>query len=243
MGFAARVGRAMRRHQLARLERRGREACAPGSAGWLILSEQHYGGYHSGVPRRSVSPLDPRSPESLREGGCVGGDRMSPLHHGYARTYARHLARFVRDRDRPLTVVEVGILRGTGLCIWAELFPRALVLGLDIDLSHFRENEPALRARGAFAGGNVRVARLDQYAVDAAAVGALLEGRRIDVMIDDGCHLDEPTIRTFDAFRPHLADRFVYFIEDSRTVHRALRSRHPGLRFRRRGELTVVAPR
>ena len=74
----------------------------------------------------------------------MGGDRM--LHHGYGPTYARYLQPFVGARN--LTVAEFGILNGTGLAIWCDLFTDARVIGLDIDLSHFEGNRSALERRG-----------------------------------------------------------------------------------------------
>jgi hypothetical protein len=241
MDLARSAARMVHRLRLRALARRGRDAYPPGSVEWLILSEAWYGGFHKDVRRNRVSPLDPRPPQELQAGGMEGGDRMSPLHHGYARAYARHLAPFVRAGGE-LTLVEVGILRGTGLAVWSDLFPRAQVLGLDVDLSHYRGNEELLRGRGAFAAGNVRVAEFDQYAPDVGAVGALLAGRRIDVFIDDGCHADEAILRTLEAARGFLADRFVYFIEDNDTALPTLRARFPAYRYDRRGPLTVVTP-
>jgi len=241
MKLARKAARIAHRLHLRVLGLRGRDAYPPGSVEWLILSEAWYGGYYTGVRRNRVSPLDPRSPQQLQVGGMTGGDRMSPLHNGYAPAYAQHLAPFVRAGGE-LTLLEVGILRGTGLAIWSDLFPRAHVLGLDIDLSNYRSNDEFLRGRGAFAAGNVRVAEFDQYAPDVGALGTLLAGRRIDVVIDDGCHADEAILRTLEAVRGLLADRFVYFIEDNKTVLPALRARFPAYRYDPRGPLTVVTP-
>lgn len=243
MGIARGIARTITRLRLRSLARRPRDAYAPGSAGWLILTEAIYGGYHADVSRNRVSPLDPRGPAEISAGGQIGGDRMSPLHHGYARWYARYLAPLAADRERAYTVVEVGILKGTGLALWCDLFPRAMVFGLDVDLSHFRENEGALRSRGAFSRGGPRLAEFDQFVGDAARLGEILGGRRIDVLVDDGFHSDETILRTFEAARPHLAERFVYFAEDNPTVGPALRSRFPEYDCHLHRELTVVTSR
>lgn len=241
MNLARSAARTVHRLRFRWLALRGREAYPPGSVEWLILSEAHYGGYQRAIARRRVSPLDPGGPTG-GSGRFEGGDRMSPVRHGYAAKYAEHLAPFAADRERPYTVVEVGILRGMGLALWSDLFPRASVLGFDLDLSYFRENEAFLRSRGAFAAENLRLAEFDQYAADPRSMGELLGGRRIDVLIDDGCHQDQAILNTFDAARPHLAERFVYFIEDNRTVLPALQARHPGLCYDYRNQLTIVTP-
>ncbi len=234
------IGREFMKLKLRWVARRPREAYRPGSEPWLILTEALYGGAYRDVPRDKVSPLDPRSPTELASGGQIGGDRMSPLQHGYGRWYAKYLAPFTAERDRDYTVVEVGILKGTGLALWSDLFPAAAVFGLDVDLSHFRAHEALLRSRGAFSRSSPRLAELDQFVADAARLGEILGGRRIDVLIDDGFHSDETILRTFEAARPHLAERFVYFAEDNDTVGPALRARFPGYRCHSHRELTVV---
>jgi hypothetical protein len=60
----------------------------PGTMKWLVKTEVKYGGFVSGMPVNKVSTKDPRSLETLRRSAKTGGDRMSDLHHGYARHYA-----------------------------------------------------------------------------------------------------------------------------------------------------------
>jgi hypothetical protein len=183
---------------------------ALGSRDWLIRSEVKYGGYISNVERRRVSPLDERTPEQLAFGGMTGGDRM--LHHGYVGAYARYLAPFVGLPG--LTVAEFGILKGTGLAIWCDLFPDARVLGFDIDLGHFAENRAALERRGAFGRNSPEVCEFDQLAPDPARLKADLGGSNLDIVIDDGLHSTEAIISNWRAVKPHLAQRCVYFVED-----------------------------
>ena len=199
---------------MLRIERLEGRFATRGSARWLRGTEQRFGGKISHVERRLVSPLDPRSPTRIARGGMTGGDRMSRVHHNYAPSYARHLKRWRGEGSRP-TVVEVGILRGSGLAIWSELFPEGTVIGLDVDLSHFLENTEDLRARGAFPRGLPRSMVFDAYDPDVAELTELLDGRRIDVVIDDGPHTVEAIISVATALRPLLADRFTYFVEDN----------------------------
>merc|ERR1712110_1279342 len=39
-------------------------------------------------------------------------------------------------------------------------------------------------------------------------------GNRLNIVIDDGYHVPEANVKTFKQIKPHLAERFVYFIED-----------------------------
>lgn len=211
-----------------------------GTKEWLIQTEQKYGGYVSGVPRRRVSDMDPRTPEQIRWGGMEGGDRMSDLRQGYGRYYERYLAPFVR-RDDPITLVEVGILQGTGLAIWSDLFPRGRVIGLDIDLDIIRSNLSTLRRRGAFVNENVELYEFDAFENNADLFMKILQGDRIDVMIDDAVHFDRAIITTFESARPYHADAFVHLIEDNRSVHATLTTQFPELTVESFDKLTVIS--
>jgi len=214
---------------------------APPLRHWLVMTETKYGGKVTGLPRRKASELDPRSPEELAATRLVGGDRMSSLHHGYAGDYARHLADLV-NRPGRATVVEVGILAGTGLALWADLFPDGRIIGLDIDITHAADRLPALRAAGAFAHGDPELYEFDQFRDNREILAEILAGDRVDLFIDDGAHSHEAILTTFESAVPWLADEFLYFIEDNRTVSGELRARYPGLHVESCGDLTVVRP-
>lgn len=182
----------------------------PGSTKWLIRREIKYGGIVYNVPRVRVSDRDGRSAEELSFGGMTGGDRM--LHHGYAPIYSEFLSPYI---GRPgLTVVEVGILKGSGLAIWADLFPDAHLLGLDIDPSHFENNRAELLRLGAFSKNSPEIHVFDQLQDGSDRMAKILGGRKIDVFIDDGLHSPAAIVNTLRAARPHFADGFVAVMED-----------------------------
>ena len=62
----------------------------------------------------------------------------------------------------------------------------------------------------------------------------------MDIVIDDASHVDKSILATFESFRQRLATKFVYFIEDNREVHRALRQRYPLYRVESYDEMTIV---
>lgn len=181
-----------------------------GSVRWLIESEIRYGGFVTSVERRKVSRRDPRTLEQLAFGGMTGGDRM--LHNGYAEGYAKHLARFLSADG--LTLAEFGILKGSGLAMWCDLFPTARVVGLDIDLGHFERNRPELEQRGAFRENAPVLAEYDQFADGREILRDMLGGGALDIVIDDGFHSLETIRNTWRSCEPNLAERFVYFVED-----------------------------
>ena len=219
---------------LARLGRHSR----PGTRSWLIEREMRYGGFVSGLTRHRISELDNHSLQWGRH-SLMGGDRMSPRHHGYAPFYARYLAPFLASGD-PVTLAEVGILRGTGLAIWSDLFPNGRIVGLDIDLSHFRGNVDRLSNMGAFEAGNHEVHEFDGFMDNRQYLADILQEDRVHVVVDDASHADESIMNTFESFRGYLADGFVYFVEDNKYVHVELEKAYSQYRVAPFGELTVI---
>jgi len=214
-----------------------------GTKEWFEVMEFKYGGTIREVERKKVSDSDPRTQQELRTGGMVGGDRMSRLEHDYGQVFESCLRPFVRAHHRKVVLAEVGILKGTGLAIWAELFDDARVLGFDIDLSHIHANMDDLRRRGAFKNNNVELYEFDQYKDNRALLEGLLRGDRFDVVIDDGVHYDQPVIATLESCMPFLADEFVYIIEDNATVAHRLMSLYGHYAIESIGEITVVKNR
>ena len=113
-----------------------------GTSEWLVYTEEKYGGYISDIERRKVSEYDPRDKNQLKIGGMIGGDRMNPNCHNYAPVYSKFLKKYI---NKEIILCEIGVLKGTGIAIWTDLFNKGKIIGLDIDLSHFYENENNLR--------------------------------------------------------------------------------------------------
>lgn len=182
----------------------------------LIEIEKKYGGIVSNVKRNKVSPFDTRTLEQIKKGGMRGGDRMAV--HGYAPVYSAYLKPFLKKEKT--TLVEIGILKGSGLALWCDLFFKKedIIIGLDIDTSHFYENEPHLLSLGAFIKKEPIIIQYDQLVNEIYDIRNHLSGRNIDIVIDDGLHTDESIIKTFYNTKNWLSDDFVYFIEDNHTV-------------------------
>jgi hypothetical protein len=211
-----------------------------GTEKWLVLKELEYGGYVTSIPRNIVSNKDPRTKEQLLWGGMEGGDRMSKLHHGYAKIYAKYLRSFLH-RQKPVVLVEVGILRGTGVAIWSELFPNGRIIGLDIDLTHIKQNMDNLKRKGAFANNNLELYEFDQFQDNRELLTIILKNDKIDICIDDGCHFDEAILSTIKSVKPYLSDNFVYFIEDNSIIHETIKRMYPEFKVENFGEITVIS--
>ena len=171
----------------------------------------------------------------------VGGDRMSPRHHDYGRLYARYLAPFLEE-ETSVTLIEVGILEGTGLSIWSDLFPKGRIIGLDIDLSHFNSNLGRLIDLGAFKARNHEVHAFDGFVDNTGLLADILRANSVDIAIDDASHVSDAILTTFESVRPFLAEDFLYVIEDNRRVHLELARKYPQFRIDNFRALTMVTP-
>ena len=174
---------------------------------------------------------------------------MSPFDgqfcHGYGFSYAEFLKPLIPRRMARLTLVEIGILNGSGLAIWCDLFPNARVIGLDLDLRNFEKNRPFLESHGAFAKNTPELFEFDQLDLPKArnVLRDVLGEAKVDIAIDDGCHSIESIKITFDALNPHLNRNFVYFIEDNFETYDVLAHQHREYRWSQRGELVVLRNR
>ena len=207
-----------------------------GSKNWLIQTEIKYGGYTGVVRRRKSSPQDDRTKEQLAAGGMVGGDRM--IDHGYASIYSEYLQPYI---GKQLTLVEIGILKGTGLAIWCDLFPQARVIGLDIDTSHARENMPMLQAQGAFTKNKPELYEFDQFVDNRELLRDILGDSLIDVCIDDGNHSKRSILSTLASVTPNLNANFVYFVEDNKQVHADIAAEYPEAKVKSIGAMTIIS--
>jgi hypothetical protein len=210
---------------------------ARGNADWLALCEIKMGGIQQNVTRLQVSDLDPRSKIHIQTGGMTGGDRM--IHHNYAKLYERYLSRFIGTSEN-LNILECGILKGTGLAVWSELFPKALLIGLDIDLDHIKSNFEFLKSRGAFQNNDPLLLNFDQFSPDVSELSEAIGSEKLNIIIDDGFHSDETILNTIYALKPFFAENFVYFAEDNSTVYPKIKENFQEYKVESFGQMTVI---
>ena len=212
-----------------------------GSKKWLIATEKKYGGrVEIPIPtNRCFSPNDPRNtPGNTKRRLNNGGDKM--IWNCYSPHYARYLKRFVANRFAEFAIAEVGVLSGASLALWSDLFPKSDIFGLDMNLSTFRENEAHLKSLGAFPDNFPTLIEYDQFAEPTADIITALGGTRFSIIIDDASHHRDGILNTIDLMREHLAEDFLYFIEDNAYIEKEVRLKFPDTHVARYGRLTVV---
>jgi hypothetical protein len=120
------------------------------------------------------------------------------LEHDYLRHYDEIFSRY---RDKEITLVEVGVAFGSSLRMWERYFPKATIVGIDID--------PRCQNH---AGGR-RIVEIGSQA-DAEFVRSIGNKYRPNIVIDDGSHRADHIQCTFEAMYPFVEPGGYYVVED-----------------------------
>lgn len=130
--------------------------------------------------------------------------------HFYAQHYQRH---FEPLRNRKLNLLEIGIggyedpeAGGESLRMWKRFFPKANIYGIDI-YDKRAHDEARIKT---YQGSQVDEAFLRKVKQE---IGDL------DLIIDDGSHLNEHVIDTFHILFPLLSPHGIYVVEDVQTSY------------------------
>jgi len=126
--------------------------------------------------------------------------------HHYFDIYTKY---FERYRDRPITMLEIGVFRGGSLRMWKEYFhPESTIVGIDVDRS-CQAHE--------IADQNVFV-RIGSQADPTFLARVNGEFGPFDIILDDGSHKTHHQILSFGAlFRSALKNDGCYMVEDVHT--------------------------
>lgn len=125
--------------------------------------------------------------------------------HNFCNDYEKLLRKDIK------TLWEIGILDGASLRMWSEYYPNAKIIGYDIeDKSSLSFND------------NVSVKLLDQS--NKSQLSDLAKQTDIDIIVDDGSHIIQHQILTFEMLFNCLKSGGQYILEDLHTstnVHNA----------------------
>lgn len=151
---------------------------------------------------------------------CKGSDRMLS-DHTYGPCYSEFLNKmrpgWLKREASHFLIGEIGILSGTGLAMWSDVFPNADIYGFDYVINNTAGNLALLGSRGAFRHSNLSLHTYDQHgsvAVNSQMIGAILGSNRFTFFVDDGLHTDNAIVDTFLAFKDYMSSGGLYVIED-----------------------------
>jgi len=130
--------------------------------------------------------------------------------HYYTPHYESHLKKF---RHKKISLLEIGVggydnphKGGNSLRMWKRYFPFGKIFSLDI----YDKSPQEERRIKIFRGSQVDTTFLDEV---VESIGT------IDVIIDDGSHINEHVIATFQHLFPKLKQNGIYIIEDTQTSY------------------------
>jgi hypothetical protein len=141
-------------------------------------------------------------------GALYGTDKVGI--HFYTQHYMHH---FKPYRLKRVKLLEIGVggyefptSGGESLRMWKRFFPFGKIFSIDIyDKSQLQESRIRI-----YQGSQIDEAFLDEVVND---IGEL------DIIIDDGSHINDHVIKTFTFLFPKLKDGGIYVIEDTQTSY------------------------
>ena len=123
------------------------------------------------------------------------------MHH-YIPVYDKVLAPYKRANEE-VRLLEVGVKKGGSMKLWREYFPQAAqIFGADVDstITAFPRDM------------GIKTVVLDS--TDQKQVKQTMQGRKFDIIVDDGCHRLSCIRQTFLNLLPFLKTDGVYIVED-----------------------------
>ena len=121
--------------------------------------------------------------------------------HDYAKHYDNI---FINLRNKVKNICEIGVMSGASTAALYYYFPKSTIFALDINFQRF----------------NIRSKRIIKKVVDQSNPVSLnnfikkTKNRLFDIIVDDGSHVDNHIILTFEKLFPQLKKKGYYVIED-----------------------------
>jgi hypothetical protein len=146
--------------------------------------------------------------------GLTHGTDKASAGHNYLAFYELFFAPL---RDRPLTVLEIGVLNGASLRTWEDYFPAAKIVGADI--------QPSSRQ---FERDRVVIEILDQSNIEELVQVGIKHGP-FDIIVEDGSHMWEHQITTLRTLFPFVKQDGIYIVEDLQTNYGPMTNDYRGV--------------
>ncbi len=146
---------------------------------------------------------------SLYDIGAEYGVERLGNETGTDKTVHRYLshyeARFESRRNEPISLLEIGVMKGASLRMWRDYFPEGLIYGIDV-CEEFMYTENRIQC---FLGPQE----------NARFLGGVVETTGpLDIIIDDGSHRGIHHVASFEALWKHIKLGGWYCIEDSFSI-------------------------
>jgi hypothetical protein len=103
-------------------------------------------------------------------------------------------------KESARNILEIGVHLGQSHRTWKEFFPNATIWGIDIDpAAYFSED---------------RIKILTASQDNSEKILEFIGNTKFDMILDDGSHLNELTVKSFNILFPSVINKGFYIIED-----------------------------
>jgi len=126
-------------------------------------------------------------------------------HHKYHEIYEFYIKKFYNMEG---SLLEIGISDGSSLKMWLDLFPKAYIYGMDISLGYNGDRYKTI------IGDQSNINDLNKVKNTI-----LNENSNLFLIVDDGSHIPEHQLLTFNTLFPLLCEEGIYIIEDIETSY------------------------
>ena len=151
---------------------------------------------------------------SLQSKGIESGTDKAMF--GYLPIYEKYLEKYLHIEN--INILEIGILGGSSLKMWRSYFPKAKVLGSDIQTYGLNIRGETVNSSFFESDSNSKFYLCDQSKEDQ--LKQMCEdivkdtGRGIDIFIDDGSHFQPDMMLTLGVLFPYLSEKGIFILED-----------------------------
>jgi hypothetical protein len=145
----------------------------------------------------------------LQNLGLKHGTDKATVHQFNGITFLDIYEKYFNEyKNNEIVLMEIGILNGASLRVWNEFFKSSKIIGLDIDPS-----------KKQYSSDNIEIFIGSQDSPNILDEINHKYNQGIDIIIDDGSHINTLTISSFEMFFPKLNKGGLYVIEDTHCTY------------------------
>lgn len=134
-----------------------------------------------------------------------GTDKSSEVHN-YCDKYEKYLP---FNRYDKLNILEIGVLNGKSLNTWREYYYKSKIVGIDINPNCEQYND---RENGIYV-------EIGSQADNVFLLDIMREYGPFDMILDDGSHINEHVIYSFEHLFESVKSGGIYVVEDVHTSY------------------------
>lgn len=125
--------------------------------------------------------------------------------NSYFDAYEKHFSKYTNQHVK---ILEIGVFKGGSLQMWKNYFgPQSKIIGMDLNPECAQYEEDQIEI---FIGDQSNISDLSRL---------VEKYKNFDIIIDDGSHINEHQIKTFEFLFDYLNFGGIYLVEDTHTSY------------------------